>query len=438
MKNNVFRHVGNNINRNLRQGSNNNMLRVPIFQSIGNTNQNNFESNKKLTFDDLLKFINDNKKYILDPDDRSPDVEYKSMDKYSLIIDTMQNISGAGTKIKKLQPFQTDILKNHATIQNIFDVEKISVTRVGIMNDMNGKNISFLSSVFFLVIENFSQLYLEEQYSYINNFISLAESKLNDYIKLQKLKWNKADALYSIKSFDFNKFIVKYVSDVLHVNIFIVTNENIILNNTEYTKYKKNLFLIKIDDCYEPILFNGHKYLRYDAIINSGVIHPLLLMYSPGLEKTCPLVETIDNLDIYFKNVKLDYGDKVLLSRINRGISKEFVEPDTSLREQLPENHGNSSISNAININDKFEEIIDSECDNESDVLIQTETETEIKTGTKKKYIYNREDLEKMKVTQLKEIAINNNVNHLYNVNGKQKPKKKSELIDDLCILEVK
>ena len=48
------------------------------------------------------------------------------------------------------------------------------------------------------------------------------------------------------------------------------------------------------------------------------------------------------------------------------------------------------------------------------------------------------EDLEKLKVAQLKEIAVNNNVDHLCKVDGKSRVKKRSDLIDDLCKLKSK
>lgn len=430
MKNHFQKYVNNNINRNQKNGTrvaasypnsargtrnplceSGNMLHIPIFQPIAGSNINSSSNNSKkiLTTDDLIKFIDNNRKYITNPDDKTQDIQIINDISQPLIID-------ATSKLRVLKPFQIEKLNNHKIFKGILNVDEYNITRFGVLDIMNCKNISFITSVLSLLIDDFVQFHPDTQYSYINNLMTFAESKLNEYMKTYKSsKYDKKSILDSLESFDFDTKIIKYIGDILCVNIFIIVDNDLILYNTEFIKYKKNIFLMKVCNSYEPIHFGNNKYLLYNDEIMLNMLSHInnIFMYGPKLDDIFKLVESVDILEKYIKDIKLDYKDKLLIARIQKNNEPKIVNTNADVHEEC----------------DKFEEIMD--CEEE---CIRLDIESDANELDKKKKIeYDAKDLEKKKVSELKEIAENMGIECYNSISGKQKLKKKIELINNIC-----
>ena len=182
--------------------------------------------------------------------------------------------------------------KHFCKFNNYFDG---NVDRVGINTKVDD---SLYFTIFYLIIKNFTKLNNKEQ----NNFIK----KFNDEF-VANLKSNNVN-LNILDNID-NK--IYFLSCFLKINIFLFSYSsniiNVYYNEDNFIKYKKNIFINKIEDKYFPLTYkdgNGFNF-KYNStileniLIDSKSIRP----YSINDEKKFKLCDSIDEVLESFKNV---------------------------------------------------------------------------------------------------------------------------------------
>ena len=260
--------------------------------------------------------------------------------------------------------------------------------REGSIKEINENNISFYYSILFLLFkEKFNSLELNQKITFIEIFIKLLKLDVNSekFNKFKTLGWKKESVMNYIKNNEINKILLRYISEYLHVNIFIIDleNQNILFSGENpFIKYKKNLFLLKLNENdYEP-LFSETKIFPYSS----------------------EFIKLIESKSYLIKNLYCD---------LNKNEVEEFKIKTNDHSMIFKKRELNNETNDLINC---FNESSDNEnlmSDVNENIKFISERETEI----------NIKEIEKMQVKELREVAKENDILLKLN-NGKLKTKK--------------
>jgi hypothetical protein len=368
---------------------------------------------KLININDIIDYIDKNRKFI----DNTDKIEKLKLD-----------------EIEEEEPFEPlnyqqlkELDKLPPNLKLIFDSNKYF--RLGVISNVNipaGSDISFVSSIIALLVPNFTQLNENEQIEYVQVFIRRIhkESRAN-FIKFgySKFGWVVKEFVENIKNFKFGKDLMKYISDFFFVNIFVIDYINdklVYVGENIFTKYKKNLFVLKIkDNKFEPIFKEECKSIRHD----DNVIEEIL--------KNRCLVERLD-YDFTHENEESNfivgeedlskYVDNITVTHTENKTNKEHSD-DMNGFEEIEEkpNDNNVNADELTDISDKHP----SNCDSDSD----SNNETPDK---------NDKDAPNVKVNksntlaELIEIAEKNRISVTYKKGGKTVKKTRQMLIDEI------
>ena len=332
----------------------------------------------KVTLDELVNYIiennnNKNKKKI-DLSESYSDSEEEEIFKKPLEYLTKKSIDSFGTNLNDLY------------FNNLSD----KYYHEGCLKEINDNNISFYYSILFLLIKDrFSALEKKDKINFIEIFIKLLKLDVNsdNFNKFKNLGWRRESVLNYIKNNEINKILLRYVSEYLHINIFIIDieNQNILFSGENpCIKFKKNLFLLKLDeDNFEP-LFSETKVFTYSSellkIIESK---SYLIKY---------LYSDLNNNEL--EEFKLKTNDFGIIFK------KRELNTDSENKESL----------NMINCFNKSSDNKSSDKHDNIKFISERETEIDLK------------NIEKMQVKELRELALSNDI--LIKLNGKLKTKK--------------
>jgi hypothetical protein len=154
---------------------------------------------------------------------------------------------------------QSDILKSNFKYKEYFPYKKTGVN----------KNNSLISSILYL-IENEYKLVLEEEQVKLNEiFLSQLKSKWNSLKNLKKSLIDKEEGLNIIKSGN-NEKLLQIISNILMLN-FIVLDFKDNKYSVEYWGNKVNTFMgfliiAKYDNNYEPVSNGDKKVFNYEDL----------------------------------------------------------------------------------------------------------------------------------------------------------------------------
>lgn len=411
------------------------MLQVPILKTIGSNNM------EKVTFDMLLKFIEENKDSLINPSENNNTSQSDDIENDPILLN-IENINKKKNQVlNSLKLGETEILDSlPQNLKNLFDINSLNLIRVGVLQNIPkyNNNISVLSSILTCLISNFNLKPLSEQIEYIKysidyinkNFITLFDTEY------KSLHWNKRELSEDLLAFKLHDRTLKVCADTFHINIFIMDMERdtLFFSNTHFVPYKKNLFLINLkDNIYESVFFNEKKYVQYNfELITKLVENPNLIKFKDVVTELSHnnLIFNVfeEKLDKYLmiKNIKLDYKDKILLRRM--GLIKEQVVNNNE------DDHEDSDINN-------FEEEIEDNNNEENIDSISEDENTSDNNKTinqndtifyKKKVQYTKKDLNLKKIDEIKEIAKEFNIELKSKIDGKVKFKTKSQLMEEI------
>mgnify|MGYP001433433365 CR=1 FL=1 len=348
---------------------------------------------------------------------------------------------------KVLNIDETCDLKNiKQPFSEIFDNNNYLFYKIGIIHSMkNDKNkyynCSVYSSILTCILENYIDNTIDIRMNFINKFViqileDIGKEKLYTKFNYRSLGWKKKNLINSIRTCENNDIVIKFLSDYLNVNIFIIDipkNKIFISYGEEkFNKFKKNYFLTCINDIYEPVLCNNITNIKFDnipfsIIINhyQNIINIINVNFSKK-NKNKNKVFTIgdENIEQYLDNMA-QYS--------NYNVNK--VITDITVNE-----------SDTITKNNDFDEFSDTDLYAQQDVnLIDSAVDTEIEiNNTNNKDIFYKKYTDSIeldninsskKLTELQAIANKLGISIKSNIvykNGNFKMKTKAQLITNI------
>lgn len=385
------------------------------------------DSSNILTVDILIKFIKDN--FGSDGQIEPIKVE-ESLDK------------------EELKPLSYNTSSNLTNLDNslkiLFKDFLTSMCRYGSISSIISKDIENSSLVFSILscyIDEFLFFDNKQQISYIKTFISTLSSALQgehfEKFGYKDLGWNKKSLLEDIDKGMSHNCVIRFIADYLHVNIFIIdVNEDKVYQTGghEFVPFKKSFFLIKIDNNYEPVFINDKKFISYEDDLlkyllknNENVeVFDLYLKRKTKTDYIKPVFKVSnEQLEKYLtkKEIKIDYETRMLESQLQYSFNKANIKNTFSDEEtkKLSDKKEDSSIFIKTTSKTKIKD---------EDDTISINTDNDNKNDNDKKNILN--DYSKMKVEQLKIIALEKGLSIYKTVGKTKKLKLKSELIEEL------
>jgi len=228
---------------------------------------------KLLSLDSLLKFLTTNKS------------SFKNIGFVDLSSEKKINLDDQLEKLKfqdirktgKLPPKLTEFFKPnsdnfhkyiHAGVLDKIELEK---------HQFSNFHISLFSSIFSCLIQQFTYQSKHFQSMFIAKFLSrfineATNTKYNCIFKFFKYEfkyaWNQESFCKDLSSGLWTNQVLKYLSDYLHINLFILDiNEDQLsyCGGEIFVPYKKNVFLLKFDETsFEPFFTEQTKTFAYN------------------------------------------------------------------------------------------------------------------------------------------------------------------------------
>jgi hypothetical protein len=326
----------------------------------------------------------------------------------------------------------------------IFDNNNFLFYKIGIVHTMkNDKNTDFncsvYSSILTCIVENYIDNTIDIRMNFINKFViqileDIGKEKLYTKFNYRALGWKKKILINNIRTCENNEIVIKFLSDYLNVNIFIIDIPKnkiyVSYGEEQFNKYKKNYFFTCINDIYEPVLCNSISNIKYDNIPFSIIINHYKNIIN------------IINVNFSKKNKNKEF------SIGNENIEQYLDNPvqicNYNVNLKITDNIVNES-DTIINNND-FDEFSDTDLYTQQDVnLIDSavDTEIEINNANNKDIFYKKyNDVIKLnninvaqKLSYLQEVAIKLEIPIKSNIaykNGNKKMKTKAQLINDI------
>jgi hypothetical protein len=229
--------------------------------------QNQYQGPKISSIDDIVNYIEKNKKFINNPHTEKLDM----------------NEIHAEHRIEALQYNKTSNVDSlPANLQSIFGSTEFiragSLTHVAVPENID---VSYISSLIMLMVPDFTQMKDDDKVDFVQAFIrKLCKESRENFAKFgyDKLGWNVKEFVNNVKIFKIGKDMLRYVADFLNINIFILDCEMdslIYVGEKTFSKYKKNVLLMKIrENRFEPVfmrdaLFIDHKSFIIKKLMNS-------------------------------------------------------------------------------------------------------------------------------------------------------------------------
>lgn len=399
----------------------------------------------KITNNDLFSFIEKNKN------------KFNNID--------VVNLKDVNNEIIKiLEPLQYQDFKKISylpkKLSHIFNI-KNDYLHAGVSPD-DDINTSFFRSILYCFISTFLSYSPQQQTKVMINLVNklksdLLQSKFKKF-DYKKFGYTKYEIANNISDGILTGSIIKYVSDYLYINIFIldIAEDSLYFGNgDEYIPYKKTIFLLKLKNketvVYEPLYTENIKTFTID----DDVIKKIRELHKNN-KINIQLYKLYDESQVDVKNSDIKFTE-IIMENLENYISSEKVkntEPEKKV-ELITENNIKENKKKGIkcvNINNYLDDDIsknnssvdwdkimkicsdsssqsdesssDSENDDEDDEN-ESDDENDDENDKSNKNKYNINDIKlSLKLSELQKIAENLNI--------PTKQKTKSQLIDSI------
>ena len=328
------------------------------------------EAQSKLTLDiiadyirlNLNNFVNTDEIIIIKKSNKNEKVEHKSTEKsteksnekkekqYNNLNEFFTLLDKTGKEIFPIEFIKTISKEFVDLFDNFFLIKPIS----DFLIDEKEYNYSFYSAILTALNDNYSKESTKYKLESINNLMSYMKSDMAmDGFKnynYSKLKWTKNQIIKDINSNTISDKIIRCISDILHINIFLINSNNIEYYGGDFLVFKKILILFKYNENYYIISDNENKYFHFNSneliksiLINNQCIKLKLCekFNSIGYEKINNNevknqkpneIEYTDRLNGFDSETesetKSNKSDKSNKSNKSNKLEKEFVEND--------------------------------------------------------------------------------------------------------------
>lgn len=262
--------------------------------------------------------------------------------------------------LKKLSYLPTNLA-------NIFDLQSNKYLHAGMLK--TNVATTFFSSILTCLKQSFLSQNVAHQSKFIKRFIEIlsAESKGILYSKFEykQFGWGRDDISNCLmnleKENDVGANIIKYVSDYLHINIFVMDIANDLLRyggGETYVPYKKTILVLKHTDennkcVYEPVFTErSPQCFKIDDKIIGLIRNPenisKIIPYTIGKSKknTVPLkfTEITEDLNQYLLNPVSTIAENVDVKKTTADIS-EKERLDKQAKPEIHEIKANATLS---------------------------------------------------------------------------------------------
>jgi hypothetical protein len=338
------------------------------------------ESDKRITTEALIEYIKTNIDKI------------QSLDFVDLNFNSY-------TEVKELKKLSIQdvrpVLFLPEVLNEFFDLNETKLLHAGVLEKIpkyQDKNISLFSSVIVCLKQSFLSQSVVSQQKDITTFIDCLKNDSSKFNYRKKYGWEKDDLSNCIENGFIGSNIIKYLSDYLCINIFILNIESdqgvMFGGGDEYIPYKKNIFLLHYgSNSFEPLYSeSGIKYFMFD--------------------------------DPVIKKIRSN-KNKIKVYKLHEGMKTNFIECEENLDVYLY-NEKNKEV-----IEKRKEEKTCAQVDETNIEEVLKSLDKEPKSDTK---TYTLKDLKVLKLTELKDIA--NSFKIDLKIGGKNKTK--DQLISDI------
>jgi hypothetical protein len=299
----------------------------------------------------------------------------------------------------------------------------------------------------------------------------------------KKLKWDQEKLSNYVNSCIINRFLLRYISDYFHINIFLldIEKDQLIYCSKYYIPYKKHIFLLHFKNNFEPFIMEHAKsYTNEDIPVkyilqNSNKIRILSDVPNDSDTDYAKFESQEEDLDKYItKNIiklrekKLTYKEIIKQQQLETLKNQQELEKIREL-EKLQElqsqkkninsppkmsnmflNYNKSKTvspkSNSSNYSTHVSKNSDSDTHSQlsdSDTHSQSsDSDTQSSnsnshshshsSNSKSKNKYTEKTLTNMKLVELQQLAKTNNISISDKIDKKTKPKNKKKLIVDI------
>lgn len=405
-------------------------------EKVTSNHKQNTKIGKRVGIDDLLKYIKKNKdafKSVGCIDLNEADEKSTSTSLEKLNFQDLKKVTYLPEKLANIFKLQNNKYLYAGTLRSLTNVSSTK-------NNITKENIkcSLFSSVITCLKQSFLSQPLAYQAVFIGRFMDRlkAEIKGNKFIQLgyKKYKWDKVELYNDISHGITNCNVIKYLSDYLHINIFVLDIDEDSLfygGGDTYVPYKKTLFLIKHpDDTFEPFFTEQSKVFT----VNDGITKIIkqnfksIQPYVLSNDMDFSFFETMEDLGQYCSKIREDRKKK------EKELKKK-TECDDNDDNKDNKNDKNGKYDESQNAYDEKESNSDTEensiwnlkdiSDNESEV---SESDDSSKPKKKSETRVNSS----MTLKELQKIAKDLGLEITESNNGKKKPKTKMTLLKEI------
>ncbi len=409
-----------------------------------NYKRNNIQDNegKKISIDDIIKYIEQNNKFI-----NKPIIEkFDTNDDFNVELKLEALDYKKSCKLEILPENLKSIIGN------------IEFYRIGVISNVNvpsNTDVSYVSSVLTLMVPEFAIFSESDQIEFTETFIRKIhkESKQNyEKFEYALLGWNIKEFANNVKILKVGKDLMRYIADVLNINIFVIDIENdamVYIGTKPFIKYKKNIFVLRINENkFESVFlldsnFMDHNSSIINKITNSSYLVETLdcnfnnkiedLKFIVGIED---LKKYLDKLpkqkqaEVEHENSKKQINEIVETKSIFKELCKKTVDLDLNDYDSDSNGFESEHNKNSIPINNSLHLTNASENDDNNDAPMDLPSDDASENDSEKSL--------KIKATtshtvvQLKEIAKKLGIKLTHVKNGKNISKTKIMLINDI------
>jgi hypothetical protein len=268
---------------------------------------NNNKMNEKITIIELIQYIKSNKNAInsvniIDLNSVKNNLKKSEKELTHLKFQDVRQVNYLPTKLNE-----------------IFDVENNKYLHAGVLEKIpiyDNTNISLYSSILVCLKQNFFSQNMTYQQQFVSTFINCLNSDTKKF-NYRKYNWEKDDLNKSFSKGFIGTNIMKYLSDFLCINIFVldIEKDNLFYAGGEYfVPYKKTIFLIHYtNNIFEPLYTESARFFS----INDNIIKTIrnlqnIDVYRLSNDMNFEFKEKYEDLELYLNIKKNGDNNKVI------------------------------------------------------------------------------------------------------------------------------
>jgi len=239
-----------------------------------------------------------------------------------LVKNDKKNVSNFPKKLKTLlQPF-SEIMYRHKVIH----VD-------------NKHNISLIYSFLYCIYPVFINLSKIKKIDLIKKFVNdiikkIKSAHIFELYEYDKIGWTKTELIESLIGYKNDKLVLRLLSDMFSLNIFLFDIENELLHcvypEKHYNKFKYVIMLSFYKNSFEPISYQNEK-TKIEKLILDYTIPPLKKIITIDNKYIRP---TVSDISLKLIEKKFELGEEDLLKYMDESTIDDSVVDEENIKDQ--------------------------------------------------------------------------------------------------------